>query len=191
MKEVKDLYTTLENSYIEKYGDDENSRKYVKWLKNTYLDSLTELTTGEIVEIEKPEIKTTFCFGYGFCGRSSDEEQAEAGEMVMTARKSEKFFISENLKQIDVKIKEAEDETRNGYLLGTGILDGFYTICFMPEYKHSMYYGDKPHKVISADDRAGYIVALKKCKERFEKRLQTYLKRYGLSKIESWSYLCD
>lgn len=191
MKEVKDLYATLENSYIKKYGDDENSRKYVKWLQNTYLDSLTELTTGEIVEIEKPKIKTTFCFGYGFCGRSSNEEQAEASKMVMTARKSEKFFISENLKQIDVQIKEAEDETRNGYLFGTGILDGFYTIGFMPEYKHSMYYGNKPHKVISADDRAGYIVALKKCKERFEKRLQTYLKRYGLSKIESWSYLCD
>ena len=60
MKEVKDLYATLENSYIEKYGDDENIHKYVKWLKNTYLDSLTELTTGEIVEIEKPKIKTSF-----------------------------------------------------------------------------------------------------------------------------------
>lgn len=190
MKEVKDLYATLENSCIEKYGDDENSRKYVKWLKNTYLDSLTELTTGEIVEIEKPKIKTSFCFGYGFCGVSSQEQINEASDLAERARKSEKFFISENLKQIDVQIKEAEDETRNGYLFETG-LDGFYTVGFMSEYKHSMYCGDKPHKVISADDRAGYIVALKKCKERFEKRLQTYLKRYGLSKIESWSYLRD
>ena len=190
MKEVRDLYATLENSYIEKYGDDENSRKYVKWLKNTYLDSLTKLTSGEIVEIEKPKIKTSFCFGYGFCGVSSQEQINEASDLAERARKSEKFFISEKLKQIDVQIKEAEDETRNGYLFGTG-LDGFYTVGFMSEYKHSMYYGNKPHKVISADDRAGYIVALKKCKERFEKRLQTYLKRYGLSKIESWSYLCD
>lgn len=190
MKEVKDLYATLENSYIKEYGDDENSRKYVKWLKNTYLDSLTELTTGEIVEIEKPKIKTSFCFGYGFCGVSSQEQMNEAADLAERASKSEKFFISENLKQIDVQIKEAEDETRNGYLFETG-LDGFYTVGFMSEYKHSMYYGNKQHKVISADDRAGYIVALKKCKERFEKRLQTYLKRYGLSKIESWSYLCD
>lgn len=190
MKEVKDLYATLENSCIKEYGDDKNSRKYFKWLKNTYLDSLTELTSGEIVEIKKPRIKTTFCFGYGFCGRSSNEEQAEAGKMVMTARKSEKFFISENLKQIDIQIKEAEDETRNGYLFGTD-LNGFYTVEFMFKYKYEQYYGNKPSRVIFADDRAGYIVALKKCKERFEKRLQTYLKRYGLSKIESWSYLCD
>lgn len=190
MREVKDLYETLENSYIKEYGDDENSRKYVKWLKNTYLDSLTELTSGEIVEIEKPKIKTTFCFGYGFCGRASDEEQAEARTMAMTAQKSEQYFISENLKQIDIQIKQAEDETRNGYLFGTG-LDGFYTAGFMSEYKHSTYYGNKPHKVISADDRAGYIVALKKCKERFEKRLQTYLKRYGLSKVSSWEFLRD
>lgn len=102
LKEVKDLYATLENSYIKKYGDDENSRKYVKWLKNTYLDSLTELTSGEIVEIEKPKIKTSFCFGYGFCGVSSQEQMNEASDLAERARKSEKFFISENLKQIDV-----------------------------------------------------------------------------------------
>ena len=28
-------------------------------------------------------------------------------------------------------------------------------------------------------------------KEKFTKRLNTYLKRYGLSKINSWSYLVD
>lgn len=190
MKEVKDLYATLENSYIKEYGDDENSRKYVKWLKNTYLDSLTELTTGEIVEIEKPKIKTTFCFGYGSYGRSSDEESNKASAMVATARTSEQYFISENLKQIDEQIKEAENEAKTGYLFGTG-LDGFYTVGFMFKHIYEQRYGNKPPKVISADDRAGYIVALKKCKERFEKRLQTYLKRYGLSKIRSWSYLCD
>ena len=30
-----------------------------------------------------------------------------------------------------------------------------------------------------------------KMRKQFEKRLNTYLKRYGLSKIDTWSFLSD
>lgn len=46
-------------------------------------------------------------------------------------------------------------------------------------------------EVISEKDRAGLVDAYKKVLADFEKRLQTYLKRYGLTKLNTWTYLSD
>lgn len=72
------------------------------------------LSSGAVYKVERQRIKTSFCYGYGFCGVSNAEE--------------DKHLIIEGLEL----------------------------------------------------EKASFI-----------KRLNTYLKRYGLSKVRTWSYLVD
>jgi hypothetical protein len=41
------------------------------------------------------------------------------------------------------------------------------------------------------EDRLAILEGLKREREKFDKRLQTYLKRYGTSKIRTWTYWAD
>lgn len=52
------------------------------WKHSTKMIDFCEKEADEIVKIngylvpmEKPRIETSFCFGYGFCGMSTEEEQ--------------------------------------------------------------------------------------------------------------------
>ena len=49
-----------------------------------------------------------------------------------------------------------------------------------------MHYGNPV--MMNDTDRARLLEACKMQKSKFEKRLQAYLKRYGLSKIKKWTY---
>lgn len=46
-------------------------------------------------------------------------------------------------------------------------------------------------KKLDTDDIQRIIDGLQEVRKSFDKRLNTYLKRYGLSKINAWSYICD
>lgn len=63
-------------------------------------------------------------------------------------------------------------------------------------YIYTPYYSweDKrnPNDVeVSAEQRAMLIKAVEYRLKQFEKRLHTYLKRYGVSKIHTWTYWRD
>ena len=49
----------------------------------------------------------------------------------------------------------------------------------------------KEYSPVSEKDRKLIVEAYQKEKELFSKRLETYIKRYGLSKVNSWSYWRD
>jgi hypothetical protein len=54
---------------------------------------------------------------------------------------------------------------------------------------HPSWYGDV--EPMTVEDRQAILAGLKREREKFEKRLQTYLKRYGVSKIRTWTYWAD
>lgn len=186
MEESKKLWQEYEANYIAKYGDTETNRKYLTWLQKSYLDSLIRLSNGKIVEIEKPKMQTNFCFGYGWVDPNGEEEDA-ADKMAEYAKKSQEYFIKKNLEQVDKIIERANNAGYKGYLWSSGNL--IYSVSFMDEYRR-MYARDKGEE-LTEEDKTTYINALQACKARFEKRLQTYLKRYGMSKVRTWSYVID
>ncbi len=53
----------------------------------------------------------------------------------------------------------------------------------------SHFYG-KYEKMTDAD-RMAILAGMKREREKFDKRLQAYLKRYGTSKIHTWTYWAD
>lgn len=154
---------------------------------------IVELTNGDIIVIEKPRIETRFCFGYSD-SRYDTEDYDRANAMADHAKKSQEYFIEENMKDINRTIGEMEGTIHHSYeyrlrVKYTGQTEGSklksLEVCrWGDEYA-------KKYPEISAEDLQRVVEGYKVVKASFEKRLNTYLKRYGMSKVKTWSYWQD
>lgn len=188
------------NAYMEEmrayWKNDTGMMKHFK----TTTAAVVELENGDLIPISKPRIETRFCFGYGLYGVSTDEEYKDAENMRQHAEKSQDYFIMENLKGIEETIKELKDDSFEVYtaLAYIGQAEGTKTksyhltrICNNPEYNPAWWANYKELTKMTTADRERLIKAYEEVKQAFIKRLNTYLKRYGLSKIDTWTYLVD
>ena len=55
-------------------------------------------------------------------------------------------------------------------------------------FQKRMIQGEDYIRLMTEEERQTVLSAYKQIREDFEKRLNTYLKRYGLSKIDTWTY---
>ena len=166
------------------------SPKMIDYAKKT-LAYIVELDNGDIYEIEKPRIETRFCFGAGYNGISTNEDWENASSMAEHARTSREYFIEENLKDINDTIASLKDtrwdiSKRVKYI-------GCSADCKLKaiEYHHAWETEGSKLDLISERERKALIAGYEEVKKAFIKRLNTYLKRYGLSKAHSWTYLSD
>lgn len=191
------------NAYIN--SQDASDRDYAK--KTT--SAVIKLSTGTLYAIEKRAIETSFCFGYGFCGVSSMEESDRANDLASNARTNEDYFINENLKYYDEKIKsilagfnvwhtcdyneaQAMAENRPIVALKWGSSCRSVSVILKSDYENNRnYYRGAIVEDLTMEDRDNLVKLYKSEKEKMRKRLNTYLKKYGLSKIRSWSFLVD
>lgn len=192
-KELKPIY----KAELEKVWKDEKMVNYC--MKET---AFIIEHNGKIYDIEKPSIETNFCFGYGFYGNSSDEEQEEASKMVAKAENDKQYFLDRNLKSINQKIELLKEILKNAKAGNTG--DYQLAICSKyidqtEDYKlanfeivdYATKISDKAEYCNDVELLEKLLAGYEEVKEKFTKRLFTYLKRYGLSKIKVWSYLRD
>ena len=161
---------------------------------------IVPLDNGDIAEIEKPSIETSFCFGYGYCGVSTTEDHQRAIDCANHARTKEEYFISENLKGLDEMIDDLKDDTMHFYKFvkyygspDDSNLKGVRgaNFCHTPENAAWQWTGLRSLKELTETERQELIKGYETVKEQFIKRLNTYLKRYGLSKLHVWTYLSD
>lgn len=153
-----------------------------------------ELDDGDIAVINKPHIKKDFCFGYGYCGMSTLEDEERASDMVVHANTSEVYFINKNMEDLDRQIDRLYSPRMVAY---KGIpyhgqpkdskLKGIY---FFDETEKDQA-EDKGLVKMSKREVDAMIDGYTEMKRIFKKRLDKYLKRYGLSKVNAWSYLRD
>ena len=138
-----------------------------------------------------------------------------AHNLAENARQNQDYFIKENLKDIDSEIMtlhyhilfidgryaEAEDFYRKNERL-ISYRDRMATPYFAEYYKHPRLvleyveesripYIKCPIIKATKEDLEQILNAYIEVRQNFVKRLKTYLKRYGLTKIHSWSYLVD
>jgi hypothetical protein len=151
---------------------------------------IVPLSNNNYISIEKPRIKTSFCFGYSL-SRYDTEDYDNANKMANYASKSEEYFIKENMKQFDELIKELEDDNYKVFLI-----NHYQRQPKDSEYKQLRFrrwYEEKYDDEIELtdDDKKAIKEAYEIEKEVFQKRLNTYLKRYGTSKLRTWSYWQD
>lgn len=196
-KELKDLYMQIIKTEVWKTED---MREFAR----KRCGNLVELSNGKIICFEKPSIKTRFCFGYGYNGRSTDEEENAASDLSQDAKESIDRFISSNLEEIDRKISRLEEALKsiqrqvwimveyygqpdNSRLVGYTVVN----VCDSPECSPEDYHNSKGLQKLGEEDIQIILGGLEEQKRLFLKRLNTYLKRYGLSKIDTWTYLRD
>lgn len=157
-------------------------------------DLLFKTSDGFIVEVEKPSIKKCFCFGY----RLGDDgtEYKEANNAARQAEKSVDYFVEENLRGLKKQIKEYEKMEnyffQDHYYSQTNKvmknIVGFEYWNTPADVQNKEY---KKYSPIPQKDKELIVAAYKEELKRFTKRLETYLKRYGLSCVRTWSYWVD
>lgn len=163
---------------------DEKWRKYYE----KKIEDVVEIQ-GKLIAFEKPGIKTDFYFSeHGF---DFDEKQKQAAE----AEKSESFFISENLNQIN-RDKWLLKEGYKHYIGAaySGSLEDTRICCVYDAHIFDVESGDFDitGKIeLTENDIQTLLKAYENQKIRFKKRLTTYLKRYGLSNVTCSTYWAD
>lgn len=154
---------------------------------------IVELENGDIIPIKKPRIEKNFCFGYSD-SRYDTEDLDRAEKMASHARTSVDYFLEQNLKDINSIIKNLEENGSGRWVYRINI----------PYYRQKKESGLKAIQaydrwdersqqfpILAGENLNRVIEGYKVVKADFEKRLNTYLKRYGLSKVKSWSYWQD
>lgn len=207
----KEKKAQLMNGYLnemrKKYAEDGEMLEYFRKTAG----QIVQLTNGGFFVVPKSVIQTSFCFGYRT--DYSGEECANAESSRRTFLSSTQYFKAENLRGLDDKItalKDIESEPLN--------LCGYDTF---PILRRVSYYGEsEPLNVykyetldywtfkkefdldaispadiekycIGAEDLAIIIQAYEAERNAFNKRLDTYIKKYGTSKLKTWKYWID
>lgn len=183
----------LKKTYIDSVIAESFNESMRKHFEQT-ISQVVELSNGYLIPIEKPRIEKNFCFGYSL-SRYDSEDYDRANKMSLHAKTNEDYFLEENRKQI------------------TSMIDAFYKYnCFVrihyynapkdtkirciefvsdyDKWNMSEEQKSKLEPILEADKEL-LINAYIEEQKAFEKRLASYLKRYGLSKVRSWSYWQD
>ena len=178
----KEAVAKLENEYKENIW--KGSKSMIAYACHKISDCY-ETEKGYLIEFEKPSIKKDFCFGYD----DYYSNQEDADEMAAHARTNERYFIKKNLEEINSLIKSLESGkvyARKGY-------DEAVNLRSLVFEKYLITYEFEKEKCdeLSGADVAGLIEMAQNERRKFEKRLGIYLKRYGLSKLNVWTYYRD
>lgn len=189
-KEVqKELHDEFRVLLKDVWGDDERMIDYCV----SDADLLIKTQKGYVLKIKKPSIQTRFCFGYSDSAYDT-ESYDNANEMAHHARTSEDYFRAENLKTLRKQIEQAKSD--NACWFGNAYSNqGNDTLKTIFSFRYSHIPQDindtTKYQPVTDEDKALIAEALEVELERFSKRVETYLKRYGLSKVRSWSYWRD
>lgn len=146
---------------------------------------IVELSDGALICIEKPTIKTRFCFGY-HANVHYTEEISTAEEAAAHAAKSQEYFKTKNLESMDAMLKALEKSETGIRPQYTSSPEGTQ-ICALvfPEPWEPLRPG---YRRLLTEDREKLREAYRTERGVFAARLDAYLKRYGLSKVETWTY---
>lgn len=170
-KQFKDEYL--------KYVDQMNETDYWKDYYRKQGNYAVRLADGWCI-IQKPHIENEFCF------RDEGPQYDFYCKLMDDKKKLEGYFLSENLSGLEKAIEELEkDEPLYKRHLNNNSIE---TITHEEKWR---WYNDVQMLTLSTEERQNLLSAYKVAKAEFEKRLHAYLKRYGVSKLHTWTYWAD
>jgi len=170
------------------------------------------LPGGEIIVIDKQSIETRFCFGES--GYDADEAAAAA----QYARTSVDYFKRENMEHFNEMIndlnesmndegykrlviytggayigQDADCRLRNiGFARLNDIIDACGGSCYtseLPGKELTVHF--QKCRVATHEELSIILEAYKAARQAHEKKVDAYLKRYGLTKVHAWTYWRD
>lgn len=179
----KEAVAKLENEYKEHIWKGDKSM--IAYACHEISDCY-ETEKGFLILFETPSIKKDFCFGYD----DMYTEQDSAEDMAAYARKNESYFIEKNLEEINRLIQSLENEEKVYARKSYNDSVSLRSLVF-EDYLRIYEFERKDCEELLAADVNGLIEMAKSEKAKLEKRLRTYLKRYGTSKLNIWTYYRD
>lgn len=162
------------------------------------------LENGGIVVFEKPSIDHEFCF------HDEGPDYEFYKEVTKTEDSLKEYFIGRNLGDMDETIEALdlnchfpEGEYHSGYYCHDWYIHRvgyssqkeplnvwkYVALSGWDKEQHASWYKDL--QPMTDGDRKAIADGLRRERMKFEKRLQAYLKRYGVSKIRTWTYWAD
>ena len=188
-KELKTKYLEIVEKEVYK-----NSPKMIDWLSKE-ISQIIELSNGDLIALDKPRIEKHFCFGYSD-SRYDTEDYDRANAMADYASKSEEYFKSENMKQFIQQLEHLEngDLYTRTYYFNSPRDSKVKTIVFCSNIFFNWNLNEeqrKEYKKIEGKDLEIVKTAYLEEMAKFEKRLDSYLKKYGMKNIKTWSYWQD
>ena len=157
-----------------------------KWAKDLLKDvTAVRLSDGKLVVFGKPTIEKDFCFGYSDWGQGMTYD--EANELVRKYSTDGQYFVKDNLKREYGYVERLENASAEEpvYIVPMyGREDvGLYKIT---TNKYALNAVEVP-----ADDVEKLLKHAKALSDKFEKKLNNYIKRYGTDKLKVWTYWAD
>ena len=199
MKITKDDKAMLREQYAKAWHEDARMVEYCVGKASGYID-----IGGTLWVMDKPSIRTDFWFG------EHTYDYDEVCERCDKASESERYFIGENLRNCPAyeMLEALEGRDRWGYdaHFKAYLADDAYWSqdedCRLghvnvlkwhvdPEEYYATREGMMPHRELTEDETEQVKDFLREEVEKFQKRLKTYLKRYGLSKCHYGVYWAD
>lgn len=185
----KEQKAFIRAQYQKVWGNDGKMVDYCTGRTSDYID-----IDGVIITFDKPYIETQFCFGEH--GYDFDEVQKTCDR----ASRSESYFVNENMRG-----------TAAAAIIER--LEGNDWRCLKPYLKPRKYYKSDDQdgcrlgcivwarsddeydveglRMLTDEEQRRLLETAKAEQGKFEKRLRTYLKRYGMSKCRFWTYWAD
>lgn len=171
---------------------------------------IVELSDGGLLPIMKRMVETRFCFG------ESGYDYADAQDMAEYARTNADYFMQENMRKYTSMIDDLLETldryafTRVGlakygwnqpadcrlrgmaFLKSTDIIDACGGSCSLDELPgKTVSVRGTEYRLATNEEVRAIIDGYSKAAEAHEKKLRSYLKRYGLSKVYTWTYWRD
>ena len=171
--------------------------KFVAWLKE-YADKggdpyHVKNSVGAIklhdhyYMIDKPHIQTRFCW------HDEGPQYEEYKELTADDNKMARHFKAENLNEFDKYIDHINENKERGWNNDGRVwwyISEHDDNRLYLQFYHDTYQEDK--KTLCTDEEKQLILeGLKFGRKCFETRLDAYLKRYGISKLHTWTYWAD
>lgn len=177
--------------------------KEIKYYKSD-IGNVVELENGQVLVIEKPRLETHFCFGYSDFGQGMTYDEANKCERCF----NEDDFVNENIRRsgLQTRIKELNemDSTQQVWAFQNNVTTNRFVsyqilhvttegIFYNYYFNYPKKFEDCPEYTVRLTNKD--IEALKKALQdtldEFNKRVHTYLKRFGLKKVHKWTYWVD
>lgn len=187
----------LLEEYMQEYAKVWPNDKGMLDYERKKFSSAIRLQNGGILYFEKPSIDNAFCFH-----DEGPDYDYYRHLMADKEKRLAQYFLDRNLSGYDEDIERLKSLTkdcrrlyiqRQSYTGETEPLNlwKWYSWSEWDVENEPYHYTPGTYEKMTDRDRKAILQAVKHEREKFEKRLQTYLKRYGVSKIRTWTYWAD
>lgn len=196
---AQELKEELRTEFVKVWGQNE---KMVNYCVNK-ASQIIKLSGGQLYVIDKEKLETHFPCGYSTCGQGQECE--DAVKEMRSVHSNTDIFRERNTRDLKEMIEDLqptqpdycgiprnEPYIRVQYRTGSpNIYDLAWVRDYQLQYEQWRFRDWEGFQPLSDEDRATLIAAYQAELDKRNKQIDAYIKRYGTSKLRTWTYWVD